>query len=173
LAWTEDGVEAAERGLERLRAAISDAPNALPRARPEPKVPRSTGESLVKSARDAREKFVVLMDDDLNTAGALGVLHDLAREINRARGEGAAKQDLAPAQGTLKELAGVLGLTLKEPSRAVSEDETVEINALIAERNALRSAKKYAEADKVRARLTEMGVEIADSAQGTTWKKMR
>jgi cysteinyl-tRNA synthetase len=174
LAWTEEGVEAAERGLERLRAAVADLPpNPLPKREGEKDAPRSFGEELKARANETREKFIALMDDDLNTAGALGVLYDLARDINRARGEGAAPQDLAPAQATLKELAEVLGLTLKEPTRAVSDAEAAKINALVAERNALRAAKKYAEADKVRAQLTEMGVEIADTAQGTTWKKVR
>ncbi|RIK33045.1 MAG: cysteine--tRNA ligase, partial [Chloroflexi bacterium] len=83
------------------------------------------------------------MDDDLNTAGALGVVYDLAREINRARGEGASPQALAPAQATLKELTDVLGLTLQEPARAVSAADAEKINALVAERNALRAAKRY------------------------------
>lgn len=164
LAWTEDGVDAAERGLERLRHAVNDAI---------PPKGDSTNEELTRADEMAREKFIVLMDDDLNTAGALGVLYDLAREINRARSEGVAAQDLAPAQATLRELAGVLGLTLQEPTVAVSDADTEKINALIAERKALRAAKKYADADKVRAQLSEMGIEIADSAQGTTWKKVK
>ncbi len=163
LAWTEEGIDAAERGLERLRAAVKDsiAPSG------------ETKNALAENATQAREKFIAMMDDDLNTAGALGVLYDLARDINRARGEGASGETLASPQATLQELAGVLGLTLQEPTRVVSDDEAEKINALIAERNALRAAKKYADADNVRKQLTEMGIEIADSAQGTTWKKVR
>jgi len=163
LSWTDEGVDAAERGLERLRAAVKDAvtPDAL------------TDNDLARSAAQTRAKFIALMDDDLNTAGALGVVYDLAREINRARGEGASPQALAPAQATLKELTDVLGLTLQEPARAVSAADAEKINALVAERNALRAAKRYVDADKVRAQLAAMGVEIADSAQGTTWKMTR
>ncbi len=163
LSWTDEGVDAAERGLERLRAAVKDA--VAPDA--------STQNALGASAAQTREKFIAMMDDDLNTAGALGVLYDLARDINRARGKGASPQALAPAQATLKELTGVLGLTLQEPERAVSDADAEKINALVAERNALRAAKRYADADKVRAQLAAMGVEIADSAQGTTWKMTR
>lgn len=166
LSWTDEGVDAAERGLERLRAAVKDA---IPLTSPDG--PRAGG--LNQSASDARKRFIAAMDDDLNAAGALATLYDLARDINRARGEGASPQDLAPAQATLKELTGVLGLTLKEPEHIVSDADAEKIKALIAERNALRAAKKYADADKVRAQLTELGVEIADSAQGTTWKKVR
>ncbi len=181
LPWTEEGVEAAERGLERLRAAVRLTPDPSPenfarkifRRGEATDSPLPSGEGLGVRGDEARERFVVLMDDDLNTAGALGVLYDLAREINRARGEGAIAQDLAPAQATLLELAGVLGLTLQEQKRVVSDDDAEKINALVAERNALRAAKKYADADKVRAQLTEMGIEITDSAQGTTWRKVR
>lgn len=166
LPWTEEGVDAAERGLERLRAAVKDA---VPPTTPD----GAAISTLDQSASETRKKFIAAMDDDLNTAGALSTLYDLARDINRARGEGASPQELASAQATLKELASVLGLTLQEPKRAVSADESEEINALVAERNALRAAKKYADADKVRAQLTEMGIELTDSAQGTTWKKVR
>jgi len=166
LTWSDEGVDAAERGLERLRAAVHEA---VPPVSPD----GTAAGALNQAATQARNKFIDAMDDDLNTAGALGALHELGREINRARGEGAEPQDLAPAQAMLKQLAGVLGLTLVESQRDVSSAEAARINELIAQRNALRASKKYAEADKLRAQLSEMGVVIEDSAQGTTWKKVR
>lgn len=169
LTWTEEGIDAAERGLERLHVAVHDVPTSVAAGQTTLK-PES---ALDDYAAQARSRFSALMDDDLNTAGALGVLYDLAREINRTRSEGASPQDLMPAQATLKELAGVLGLTLEEPKRVISDAEVEQINGLIAERNSLRAAKKYTDADKVRAKLTEMGVAIEDSPQGTTWKKMK
>lgn len=190
LSWTEEGVDAAERGLERLRAAVNLTPHPSPTRggetslTPEPS-PMGRGETgsshsplpmregLRDRSQETREKFIAAMDDDLNTAMAIGLLYDLARDINRARGEGASAQELALAQETLKELAGVLGLTLQEPQRAVSEDESVKIESLIKERNALRAAKKYRQADEVRAKLTELGIVLEDSPQGTTWKKVR
>ena len=59
-------------------------------------VPIPSGDDLGESS--TRAKFIAAMDDDLNSAMALGILHDLAREINRARAEGAAAETLAPAQ---------------------------------------------------------------------------
>lgn len=165
LAWTEEGVDAAERGLERLRAAIADLPSGAT-----PAWDTQDADSLGSAAR---RRFIAAMDDDLNTAGALGVLYDLARDINRSRGEGAEPGSLAPAQAALKELAGVLGLTLQAPSGVMSDADADRINALIAERNALRAARKFAEADRVRAQLAELGVTLRDSAQGTTWEKTR
>ncbi|HZQ10773.1 MAG TPA: cysteine--tRNA ligase [Anaerolineae bacterium] len=170
LAWTEEGVDAVERGLERLRAAVKDLPPAIS---PEQVNPMQAQGALNTFAAETREKFITAMDDDLNTAGALGALYDLAREINRTRSEGESGQDLISAQATLKQLAGVLGLTLQEPVRAVSDADAEKINTLIAERNALRAEKKYKEADQIRAQLSEMGVVLEDTPQGTTWKIVR
>lgn len=165
LAWTEEGVDAAERGLERLRAAIAGLPSGA--------TPAWDTQDADSLGNAARRRFIAAMDDDLNTAGALGVLYDLARDINRSRGEGVEPGALAPAQAALKELAGVLGLTLQAPSGVISDAEADRINVLIAERNALRAARKFAEADRVRAQLAELGVTLKDSAQGTTWEKTR
>lgn len=198
LTWTEEGVDAAERGLERLRAALLPiSGSSAPRGEPELEsagtqpsslesptggaLPARTGthassgsaRAIGERAVETREQFIAAMDDDLNSAKAIGLLYDLARDLNRARGEGASGEELASAQNTLRELAGVLGLTLQEPARAVSGDEAHRIEGLIEQRNRLRAAKKYGEADRIREQLGEMGVVLEDSAQGTTWKKVR
>lgn len=167
LTWTEEGIDAAERGLERLRAALAENPA------PNPSLVGRGGQDLGVAAAETREQFIAAMDDDLNTAKAIGLLYDLARDINRARGEGARAQELAPARETLRELAGVLGLTLREPEQSVSAEQAQNIESLIEQRNALRAAKRYAEADKLRAQLGEMGIVLEDSAQGTTWKRVK
>ncbi len=167
LAWLEEGIEAAERGLEHLRAAVRDR-------RPLASSPTGQRENeLEHVAKEARDKFIAGMDDDLNTPMALGVIHDLAREINRARSEGVAAAALAPAQSTLSELAGVLGLTLKEQARAVSEGEAAAIEGLVQERNKLRREKKFADADRIREELAATGVVLEDTSQGTIWKKVK
>ncbi len=166
LAWTEEGVEGMERGLDRLRAAVKDQLPAHAVA--------AFGENgLGALAAEMRERFTAAMDDDLNSPMALGFLFDLAREINRARAEGTAVEQLSHAQSTLRELAGIFGLTLKEPEQAVSESDAAAIDALVQKRNELRRTKKFAEADQVRKQLTEMGVMLEDSPQGTTWIKRK
>ena len=160
LAWTDDDVDAAARGLERLRAAVAASPS-----------PTGAGEQspLAPVAAQVRERFIVAMDDDFGTPQAVAALHDLAREINRARGEGATPDVLAPAQATLRELADVLGLTLKE----LESDKLVAapfIELLISVRQDLRAAKQFALADKIRDELGKLGVTLEDGAQGTTWK---
>ncbi|MBI5034243.1 MAG: cysteine--tRNA ligase [Chloroflexi bacterium] len=160
LAWTDADVEAAARGLDRLRAAVKDAI---------PFKGAATNPEIAQLANQTREKFIAAMDDDFGTAQAIAALYDLAREINRARGEGASPEDLSPAQATLHELADVLGLTLKEPeSKLLGAAPFIEL--LIQTRKDLRAAKQYALADKLRDELGKLGVTLEDGPQGTTWK---
>jgi cysteinyl-tRNA synthetase len=162
LAWTDDDVDAAARGLERLRAAVEDLT-------PSPSPERGGENPLAQFASQTRERFIAAMDDDFGTPQAIAALYDLAHEINRARGEGASAETLAPAQATLREFAGVLGLTLKEPESAKLGAAPF-IELLIATRQELRAAKQYALADKVRSELAKLGIVLEDGPQGTTWK---
>ena len=106
LAWTDADVDATSRGLDRLRAAIKDA------AQPKNADDNS---ALTQFAKQSRDKFIASMDDDFGTPQAIAAIYDLSREINKARGDGAAPDALAPAQAVLRELADILGLTLQEP----------------------------------------------------------
>lgn len=161
LIWTDEDVNAAARGLERLRSAVKDA------------VPLGgapvSGSALTQFANQTRETFIAAMDDDFSTPQAIASLYDLAREINRTRGEGAAAEALAPAQATLRELAGVLGLTLREPETATLAAAPF-VELLIRVRSDLRAAKQFALADKIRQELGTLGITLEDGAQGTTWK---
>jgi cysteinyl-tRNA synthetase len=105
------------------------------------------------------------MEEDLNTASAVSVLFDLAREINRARDAG---RGVAAAQEVMRELAGVLGLRLTAAEESVAAAPFIEL--LITLRKELREAKHYELADRIRNGLTDLGVTLEDSAGGTTWK---
>lgn len=160
LAWMDEDVQSTARGLERLRAAVKDS---VPPGADKGDVP------LTSITDSTREKFIAAMDDDFGTPQAIAALYDLAREINRARGEGATPEALGGAQATLRELAGVLGLTLKEPTgNALAVAPFIDL--LIAVRQDLRAAKQYALADKIRQDLQKLGITLEDTPQGTNWK---
>ncbi len=149
------------RKLERLRGALLPATGTL-----------TTGEAVTELAtavEEARGKFIATMDDDLNTAGALAALFDLVRAINSARDAGISGEPFDMAQAALRELAGVLGLRLEAQPEA-AHDAAPFIELLIETRAALRKAKQFDLADNIRNRLTDLGVTLEDSPQGTRWK---
>ena len=117
------------------------------------------------------------MDDDFNTPVALSVLFDLARELNRASKEGL--EDRHPLAATLRTLGGVLGLLQQDAQSFLragaggAAAEAEEIESLIAARNAARAAKDWAEADRIRDALHEQGIELLDSREGTTWRRLQ
>lgn len=162
--FSEDVLSQAEKALDRLRFALRPAKDDASGA------PQIVLDDLITQTAAAREGFVSLMDDDFNSAGALGQLFELVRVINYSRDEDARQADLQPAQDLLKELTGILGLTLKdetEKSNLVAADPFVQI--LVDLRLELRKLKNWALADQIRNQLTGQGVVLEDSKEGTVW----
>ena len=152
LSFSEEGLEAAEKGVERLRLAAH--------------VDGGTDSAEAIDVAAFRQGFVAAMDDDFNTAQAIASLFDLAREINRAASE---RVDIKQAQQTLLELCNLLGLTLKE--RETSQDEKLVIESMVTARGNARKQKNWQEADRIRADLEEMGIVLEDTAKGTVWRR--
>jgi len=162
LTFSDEIVTAAERGLERLRGALRPAP-AGHLAEGEPV------QALQQQISAARQGFVDCMDDDFNTAGALGHLFDLVRAINQARDAGVTAELVGQGQALLRELMAVFGLRTERPA-AVGGQADAFINLLIEMRRDLRQQKLWALSDQVRDRLAELGVLLEDSKEGTTWR---
>jgi len=156
LTYSEEALEASERGAERLRSALDQ---------------KSTGgkELAMLDAKPFEQKFVEAMDDDFNSAQAIAALFELAKEINRAAEQGA---NLTAAQHTLLKLAGILGLTLKEKTQPTADAEAL-ISLLVSIRDDLRENHQWQLADKIRNGLADLGVILEDGPQGTRWKHKR
>jgi cysteinyl-tRNA synthetase len=152
LTYSEEALEAAQKGVERLRQAL------------QPGNTDAKGETL--DAEPYRKRFVEAMDDDFGTPQAVAALFDLARSINTWKEQG---KDVSQAQDTLHELAGLLGLTLKEEQELSLEAQPL-VELLIKIRAELRTAKQWQLADRIRAGLVELGITLEDTSQGTTWK---
>jgi cysteinyl-tRNA synthetase len=162
LSFSEEIIEQAERGLERLRAALKPAVANAAGAPPE------TRAWLDKQAETAQQAFVEAMDDDFNTAGALSHVFELVRVINTARDNNATDNELKSAQDTLRLLTGVLGLRLAEKKGAGDVDKFVAL--LVEVRTEARKQKLWVMSDLIRDRLKELGVAIEDNKDGTIWR---
>jgi cysteinyl-tRNA synthetase len=162
LNFTEEAQDAAERALDRLKSGLRPA---LPNASG---IPSGSASELVAQAETTKEAFVEKMDDDFNTAGALAPIYELVKAINTARDQSATGEQLAPAQATLRELTGVLGLRLAEKTGSGDADEFIDL--LVEVRGEARKQKLWAFADLIRDGLKELGVTIEDSKAGTVWR---
>jgi cysteinyl-tRNA synthetase len=111
-------------------------------------------------------RFRAAMNEDFNTPEAVAVLFEVASEVNRGKSPETA--------GLLKALAGTLGLLQGSPRAylqgGTSLDEAA-IEARIQARAAAKKARNFAEADRIRAELATLGIELKDTPQGTTWVK--
>jgi cysteinyl-tRNA synthetase len=115
-----------------------------------------------------RERFVQAMDDDLNTADAIGVVFELTRAINTALEGRPTKAAAEACRAVFMELIDVIGLLYARKKDDLSE----QVETLIAARQAARKEKNFAEADRIRDELKAMGIELMDTPQGVKWKQI-
>jgi cysteinyl-tRNA synthetase len=162
LTYSEESLEAAERGLDRLRVAAR--PKYTPHAKP-----GGDASELAAATEQAITNFFASMDDDFDTPGAVAGLFDLARAINRFKSYGHTEQTIEPARSKLVELSGILGLELDEIG-ATATDAAPFIDMLVAIRQELRAAKQWALADRIRDQLLEQGITIEDQSTESTWR---
>jgi cysteinyl-tRNA synthetase len=159
LSFSWEGLEAAEKGAERLARAVNRDDR-----------PDNPGGTL--DATPSGKQFVDAMDDDFNTARALAILFDLARDINQAADSGS---NVTDARQVLKGLAGdVMGLRLPSAGTGSGPAEAAPfIELLINTRYSLRQARQYQLADEIRTRLAELGITLEDTPRGTVWRSKK
>ena len=151
-----------DQHLDDARASLKRLYTALQAVAPQP--------VSIDWSQPHAARFKAAMDEDFGTPEAVAVLFDLAAEVNRTQSP--------ELSGLLKALGGVLGLLqadalafLQTGSGVGGSDETAQIEALIAARAAAKAAKDFALADNIRKQLSDMGVVLKDSAQGTVWER--
>jgi cysteinyl-tRNA synthetase len=151
LDWTAGRLAEAKHALDRFYRALGQAKAGAPAA--------STPPPAVMAA----------LEDDLNTPLALAALHDVLSEFNKAD-----ESDKATLRSALLAGGQVLGLLQQDAEAWLrgDGDDTAEIERLIAERNAARKARNFAEADRIRTDLAIKGIILEDRpGGGTDWRR--
>lgn len=187
--YSDQNLDEAQSGLERIYSCLAAVDSVLKGHPSSAEV--AVVESLSQVAQELQEKvdqflprFAEAMDDDFNSALALGVLFETVRATNRFLAE---TKELSPlslqlaatVRHLLVEAGGVLGLFTSEPSVWLEQIKSAkagqiditpeEIERLIAERAEARALKNFKRGDEIRDLLLAQGIVLLDSAQGTAW----
>jgi cysteinyl-tRNA synthetase len=160
LDWNDRVTEEARQRLDRMYGALRDA--GVTGAYESPTVPPAPA-------------VIAALEDDINTPQALGELAAIAREVNRLDGADA-KRALAEQ---LRASAWYLGLLAADPLEwfaGVADGDAIdaaEIEGLLAQRVALRAARDFAGADRIRDELAARDIAIEDGPEGSRWRRIR
>ncbi|MCS7023228.1 MAG: cysteine--tRNA ligase [Bryobacteraceae bacterium] len=162
LNFTLEGLKAAATAIERLR-------NYELRLKTT-KFAEGKNVKIEERTAQALKSFEEAMDDDLNTAEALGATFEYVRETNTAMDTGEFLAGNVPA--ALDFLAKFDSIfAVLEPSTVDQTISLAEIEALIAERTQAKKARNFQRADEIRQRLLEHGIVVEDTKEGVRWKR--
>jgi cysteinyl-tRNA synthetase len=153
-------MEQSKQGYERIATAIETLEFLKTNGSDEAMADET---AMIASLDKHRDKFIEVMDDDLNTADGIAAIFELVSEINLDVKGGASKSFAEEALKRIKELTDVLGIFGGEDEEEGLGDD---IQALIDERQAARKAKNWARADEIRDQLAAMGITLKDTPQG-------
>lgn len=163
LNFSDDLVEAAKNGLDRILTAVERAEAAMEQAEDS-----MLSEEQIQKVDDLVSKYEAAMDDDLNTADAISVIFELVRLSNTTINEHSSKAYCEKIVNTVKLLCGILGIETKREETLLDE----EIERLIEERQQARKSRDFARADEIRNMLQEKGILLEDTREGVKWKKI-
>ena len=125
--------------------------------------------SFLNKIDDYRQKFIDAMDDDLNTAGAMGVVFDFVKDVNIITSNNASSEFAFQVAKFFDELTGVLGILFKEN---INYELDSEIEEMIKKRQEAREKRDWVTADRIRDELSARGIILEDTPQGIRWKKI-
>jgi cysteinyl-tRNA synthetase len=161
LNFSMDGLEQAQRSLDRIKEFLFRMKTA--------KVSPGLAAPLQDAVTRARAAFEAGLDDDLNTSQALASIFELIRECNIALDREQLQEDnRTEILQWFSEVDRRLAIVPPVDERGESD---AEIDALVAQRNEARRSRNFAEADRIRKELLDLGILIEDTREGTKWRR--
>ena len=157
--FSKEMIEQSKAALDRLYTARDNWTFLLDHA-PEREL-NEAEQALIAKGREAVAKFDEAMDDDLNTADAIGAIFELVKEGNLAITADTARAAIKSTLSTLKEMTDVLGILSRE-NDAIPDD----IKVLVEQRKQARAEKNWAESDRLRDEITARGFVLEDTPKG-------
>ncbi|WP_102349375.1 cysteine--tRNA ligase [Bacillus sp. Marseille-P3661] len=162
--FSQELLESAKSGLDRIRTAHE---NLQHRSESSTNLTENNEEWLTK-IKELHDEFVREMDDDINTANAISVLFELAKQGNiYLREKNTSTEVISAFLKQFQTIAGVLGIKLEQESELLDE----EIEMLIQQRNDARKNRDFALADQIRDQLKDQNIILEDTPQGVRWKR--
>ena len=168
--FSAEYLQQATRALERLHTLVYNLKDSIQRlAKDFPDT--ADEEHLLQSLEENRKKFITVMDDDFNTAGAFAVLFELAKDTNiyLNRPQQPQRKVLELILEFYREVDEIFSYLPQQPQSTALEKE---VEALIASREEARRRKDWALADSIRDQLREKGIVLEDTPRGVRWKAL-
>jgi len=167
--FSDEALQAADKGLERLHATV-----ALVRERLSRTESSALDDQFMELLAQHKRRFLEFMDDDFNTAAAIGELFDLSRDVNTLLNSGqmVSRETLQAVDDLYRELGGrILGIIPDSlPKKTASGLDEALIQLLLDTRAKLRQAKQWELADQIRDKLAGLGIVVEDHLEGSVWR---
>jgi cysteinyl-tRNA synthetase len=168
--FSRERLDDARKGFERLTNACRSVSEHIERLGDAPGVSTPAGAKLAAAARAARERFLSAMDDDFNSAGAIGQIFELVKTYNvlsdeAGPGVSRSREALEEVRKAIEEFDRILGLFHDGFPRA-GEEIPDAVRRLVDERQQARQDRDFAKADALRARIADEGFVLEDTPGG-------
>ncbi len=175
LDYNDSALEQANQSLERIKNAVDAVKGRISILERTGSRESKADKKLGEASKKVRSGFETAMNDDFNTPGALAEIFTFIREINTQTKDVGGAAVLRETLSVLAELVGILGIDLEasetsEDSGASAEALKGVVEFLLDLREEARKAKDFAKSDQIRDRLGQLGITIADTKDGPTWK---
>ncbi|SUY48286.1 cysteinyl-tRNA synthetase [Clostridium putrefaciens] len=165
LNFTMELLDSAKASVERLYNAIGNLESLLEEVN-EDNI-NEKEKVYIDHIKGYKEKFMMKMDDDFNTADGISVIFDLIRDLNSNLDIKSSKYMINYALNLIRDLGSPLGILQKSTKMNLKE----EVEKLIEQREKARRDKDWSLSDKIRDELKDMGIVLEDTPQGVRWKK--